>query len=245
MSSDSLTEFSVNFHGPKESMLYIEYILSLHITYLLFPSFNHVINNVIGPYVGGVWKVRVELPPNYPYKSPSIGFSNKIFHPNVDLAYVPLLVLTSPPYMHSHCLSHVVINHIYPPNYPTFFSSRLSILYPCYLLYPTRTSTLYTLTSLCNIHIRSGSVCLDVINQTWSPMFGIFLSLSSPPLRCSSYLFTPLSLSFRCYSISSPPPVLPQSSPSPPPVLPQSSPSPPPVLPQSSPSPDASRRSPI
>ncbi len=52
---DNMMEFLCNFEGPKDS-----------------------------PYESGCWKIKCQLPEGYPYKSPSIGFLNKIYHPNID-----------------------------------------------------------------------------------------------------------------------------------------------------------------
>ena len=43
---------------------------------------------VLGPkdtiYESGKWKIRIEFPTQYPFKSPCVSFHTKIYHPNVE-----------------------------------------------------------------------------------------------------------------------------------------------------------------
>jgi ubiquitin-conjugating enzyme E2 H len=36
------------------------------------------------PYAGCVWKVRFTIPEGFPFTSPSVGFVQRIYHPNID-----------------------------------------------------------------------------------------------------------------------------------------------------------------
>lgn len=55
------------------------------------------------PYAGGTFEVEIKIPDNYPFKSPSMKFVTKIWHPNISSQTVrlfhPILCLSHEPEM--------------------------------------------------------------------------------------------------------------------------------------------------
>ena len=74
--------------SKKRKMLDIKLLKEMDVN-LEVISLNNIQCDIKGPkdtpYENGKWKLNINFPENYPYKSPSIGFLDAIYHPNIDL----------------------------------------------------------------------------------------------------------------------------------------------------------------
>ncbi|KAL5111438.1 Ubiquitin-conjugating enzyme E2 H [Taenia crassiceps] len=89
---------SISLLGPGKKRMDTDVVKLIESKYevTVLGGLNELMVKFNGPPESGIWKVRVELPERYPFKSPSIGFMNKIFHPNIDEADAASLFMYKP-----------------------------------------------------------------------------------------------------------------------------------------------------
>ena len=111
------------------------------------------------PFEDGTFKLTIEFTEEYPNKPPTVRFVSKMFHPNGEQKQLGLPVF----------MTH-------------YMFSSLDVLSLPSLMTPHATCT-FGLPSLSLAVYADGSICLDILQNRWSPTYDVSSILTSIQVR--------------------------------------------------------------